>query len=57
MKIKHLLVWVPVIGIYCGLKWGHEPESPIRSFFFETALIQAVSIVLLIVSIAIFASK
>ena len=31
MKIRHIVTWIPVIGIFSGLIYGMEYDSPVQT--------------------------
>lgn len=48
MKTKHIITWIPIIGIITGCLYGLEDDSPVQKFTFLNAVIHAIGISLLL---------
>lgn len=57
MKLRHILTWFPVIGIYFGWKYGLEKDSPVQTHTTSNAFFNAVSLVIVMILFFIFVCK
>lgn len=49
MKIRHIVTWIPVIGIFSGLIYGMEYDSPVQTHTLLNVAVHVIGVSILMI--------